>query len=99
MAMSNLVTKAVESIYQMDSDQLEQVIEAIKLKRQHLARQATRNIMKGDIVSFTGRRGQTVQGKVEKVNQKTIIVRDSKSNIVWRVTASMVTKLGIGEAA
>ena len=55
--------------------------------------------MKGDIVSFTGRRGQTVQGKVEKVNQKTIVVRDSKSNIVWRVTASMVTKLGIGEAA
>ena len=99
MAMSNLVTKAVESIYQMDSDQLEQVIEAIKLKSQHLARQATRNIMKGDIVSFTGRRGQTVSGKVEKVNQKTIIVRDSKTNIVWRVTASMVTKLGIGEAA
>ena len=46
MTMSNLVTKAVESIYQMDSDQLEQVIEAIKLKRQHLARQATRNIIR-----------------------------------------------------
>ena len=43
--------------------------------------------------------GANVSVKVEKVNQKTIIVRDSKSNIVWRVTASMVTKLGIGEAA
>ena len=37
--MSNNVTKAVEAIYKMDNDELNQVIEAIKLKRQYLARQ------------------------------------------------------------
>ena len=46
--MNNLVTKASELIYQMDNGQLNEVIEAVKLKRQHLSRQATRNIMVGD---------------------------------------------------
>ena len=94
--MSNLVTKAVENIYQMDSDQLNQVIEAVKLKRTHLAKQVARSIVIGDIVSFEGRRGQTVTGKVTKVNQKTIVVRDTQSQVQWKVTASLVTKLGIG---
>jgi|TARA_B110000259_G_C13804433_1_gene318055 ribosomal protein L35AE/L33A len=96
MNMSNLVTKAVENIYQMDNDQIDQVVEAIKLKRTHLAKSVARSILIGDIVSFQGRRGQTVQGKVTKVNQKTIVVRDSQSQIQWKVTASMVSKLGIG---
>ena len=94
--MTNIVTKSVELIYQMDSDQLNQVIEAVKLKRTHLAKQVARSIVIGDIVSFNGRRGQTVTGKVTKVNQKTVVVRDSTTQTQWKVTASMLTKLGIG---
>jgi ribosomal protein L35AE/L33A len=94
--MTNIVTKSVELIYQMDSDQIDQVVEAIKLKRTHLAKTVARSIVVGDIVSFNGRRGQTVTGKVTKVNQKTVVVRDSNTQIQWKVTASMLTKLGIG---
>ena len=94
--MTNLVTKTVENIYKMDSNQLNQVVEAIKLKRTHLAKQTARSILVGDIVSFEGRRGQMVQGRVTKVNQKTIVVRDSSTQTQWKVTASLVTKLGIG---
>ena len=94
--MTNIVTKSVELIYQMDSDQIDQVVEAIKLKRTHLAKTVARSIVVGDIVSFNGRRGQTVSGKVTKVNQKTVVVRDSTTQIQWKVTASMLTKLGIG---
>jgi len=94
--MTNLVTKSVELIYQMDSNQLNEVVEAIKLKRTHLAKQVARSIVIGDIVSFNGRRGQTVTGKVTKVNQKTVVVRDSNTQTQWKVTASMLTKLGIG---
>jgi len=94
--MNNLVTKATTLIYSMDSDQLNQVIEAVKLKRTHLAKQVARSVVIGDIVSFEGRRGQTVTGKVTKVNQKTVVVRDSNTQIQWKVTASMLTKLGIG---
>jgi len=94
--MNNLVTKATELVYQMDNDQLNQVIEAIKLKRTHLARQITRSVMVGDIVSFEGRGGKTVTGKVMKVNPKTLLVQDSQTMTRWKVTASLVTPLSIG---
>tara|TARA_Y100000389_G_scaffold203383_1_gene251639 strand:+ start:1513 stop:1800 length:288 start_codon:yes stop_codon:yes gene_type:complete len=94
--MTNIVTQASELIYKMDADQVDQIVEAIKLKRTHLAKTMARSIVVGDIVSFDGRRGQTVTGKVTKVNQKTVVVRDSNTQIQWKVTASMLTKLGIG---
>jgi len=97
--MNNLVTKASELIYQMDNGQLNEVIESIKLKRQHLSRQATRTILVGDIVEFNGRRGQKVSGKVVKVNQKTLVVLDSKTQTRWKVSGTLVTKLGIGQEA
>ena len=94
--MTNIVTQASELIYKMDANQVDQIVEAIKLKRTHLAKTMARSIVVGDIVSFDGRRGQTVTGKVTKVNQKTVVVRDSNTQIQWKVTASMLTKLGIG---
>jgi hypothetical protein len=95
--MSNRVTKAVEAIYQLQSnDEINQVIEAIKLKRTALSRSVTRSVRIGDVVSFEGRRG-TVTGKVTKVNRKTLVVDDSRTGTVWKVTASLVTPLGIGE--
>lgn len=96
--MTNIVTKSVELIYQMDMDQLNQVVEAIKLKRTHLAKQTARSIVRGDVVSFTGKRGELVTGVVTKVNPKTVIVK-AKSGIQWRVTASLLTKLGLGQEA
>ncbi len=96
--MNNLVTKASELIYQMDNDQLNQVIEAIKLKRNHLATQAVRSFMIGDIVGFTGKRGQQVSGKVKKVNKKYVVI-DCGAQGQWRVPGNHLTKLGIGEEA
>ena len=89
--MSNQVTKAVELIYQMNNDELNQIVEAIKLKRTHLARTMTRSVNVGDTVSFKGRGGKMVQGTVKKVNRKTLIVSEGFTN--WRVTASLVEKV------
>ena len=97
--MNNLVTKASELIYQMDNGQLNEVIEAVKLKRQHLSRQATRTIMVGDIVGFEGRRGQQISGKGVKGNQTTLVVLDSKTQTRWKVSGTLVHKLAIGEEA
>ena len=94
--MSNLVTQASELIYKMNSDQLNQVVEAVKLKRTHLAKTVARSVLIGDIVQFEGRRGQMIQGKVTKVNQKTLVVMDSQTQTQWKVTASLVTPMGIG---
>ena len=99
--MTNIVTKSVELIYQMDNNQLNEVIEAIKLKRNHLARQAVRSFVVGDMVQFTSRRtGGKVNATVEKVNKKYIIVSTHIGGEKWRVPATMLTKLSdIGVSA
>ena len=92
--MSNLVTKASELIYQMDGDQLQQIVEAIQLKRQFLAKQAIRNFIVGDMVQFTSKRtGGKVNATVEKVNKKYVIVSTHIGGEKWRVPATMLTKI------
>ena len=92
--MANLVTKAVEAVYQMDNDQLQQVVEAIQLKRTHLAKQAIRNFIVGDMVQFKSRRtGGKVNATVEKVNKKYVIVSTHIGGEKWRVPATMLTKI------
>ncbi len=99
--MTNLVTKASELIYQMDSDQLREVADAIQLKRQFLAKQAIKNFIKGDMVQFTSRKtGGKVNATVEKVNKKYLIVSTHIGGEKWRVPATMLTKLSdIGVSA
>ena len=92
--MTNLVTKSVELIYQMDSDQLREVADAIQLKRQYLAKQAIKNFIVGDMVQFTSRRtGGKVNATVKKVNKKYVIVSTHIGGEQWRVPATMLTKI------
>lgn len=91
--MTNSVTKAVELIYTMDNDQLNQVIEAIKLKRQFLSRQAVRNFTIGDMVQFTSKTGGKVNATVKKVNRKYVIVSAHIGGQQWRVPATMLTPI------
>jgi uncharacterized protein YkvS len=94
--MTNLVTKSVELIYQMDNDQLNEIVDAIKLKRTYLAKQAVRSFLVGDIVQFTKKDGMQVSGQVRKINKKYIIVNESATGTQWKVPGTMLTKLGIG---
>ena len=92
--MTNLVTKASELIYKMDGPQLQEIVEAVQLKRQYLARQAIKNFIVGDMVQFTSRRtGGKVNATVEKVNKKYVIVSTHIGGEKWRVPATMLTKL------
>ena len=92
--MCNNVTKAVEAIRKLESsDQINQIIDAIKLQQTFVARNAARSVQVGTVVTCEGRRGQTVTGEVLKVNQKTIVVRDSATMAKWKVTASMVSPI------
>jgi uncharacterized protein YkvS len=88
MQMTNLVTKASELVYQMDNDQLNQLVESIKLKRTHLSRQAVRSFAVGNVVSFTSRDGNTYTGTVQKVNRKYIVVNTPQGS--YRVPGSML---------
>ena len=88
----NTVQTAVTAIRNADRNELNQIIEAVKLQQNYLARQSARTFMKGDAVQFTGRGNRKVVGTVVKVNPKTIVV-DSPSQGRWKVTASMLTSL------
>ena len=89
----NNVQTAITAIRNTNNrDELNQIIEAVKLQQNFLARQSARTFMKGDAVQFTGRGNRTVVGTVIKVNPKTIVV-DSPSQGRWKVTASMLTSL------
>ena len=90
--MSNVNT-VITAIRNRDRDELNQMIEAVKLRQTFLARQASRSFVIGDIVSFTGRRNATVTGRVTKVNQKTVVVLDNNSRTQWKVTASMLKQI------
>ena len=91
---NNLVTQAVELIYKMDGSQLQEVIEAVQLKRQYLAKQAIKQFRIGDMVQFTSKRtGGRVNATVEKVNRKYVIVSTHIGGEKWRVPASMLTHL------
>ena len=88
----NTVQTAVTAIRNADRNELNQIIEAVKLQQTWLAKQSARTFSVGDAVKFTGRGNRTVVGTVSKVNPKTIVV-DSPSQGRWKVTASMLTSL------
>jgi hypothetical protein len=88
----NQVQNTIAEIFAMDKDQLNQVVEAIKLRRTQLARAVTRAVSVGDIVEFDAR-GRVVRGTVTKVNTKTLQVREDRGGLAttnWKVTASLV---------
>ena len=69
-------------------EELRSFIEAIKMRRTWLGRQNIRAFVTGDTVSFTGRNGLTVTGKITKVMQKNVIVNTQRG--AFRVPANML---------
>jgi hypothetical protein len=87
--MSNVKT-AITAIRNCDSnDELNQIIEAIKLQRTYLSRQVTRALRVGDTVRFAAH-GRFVSGTVAKVNRKTVLVSEPGYGR-WKVAASLLT--------
>jgi len=86
----NAVQTAANAINTMNNDELDQVVEAIKLRRTYLSRRVTRQLAVGDSVEFEAR-GRTVQGVVTKINPKTVIVLEVGYG-KWKVSASLLQK-------
>lgn len=88
----NSMQTVISLIHQMNSDELNQTVEAIKLRRTYLVRQTTAAIQVGDTVSFAAR-GMQVVGTVTKVNTKTVAVKQNNAYTTWRVHASLLKKV------
>ena len=90
-----MINTVLDQIQRMDNDELNRVIAAVKSQRTYIARNMTRKMRVGDVVSFDTRSG-TVTGTVRKVNPKTVLVKDSASATQWKVTATLLTPLNVG---
>tara|TARA_B110000503_G_scaffold127315_1_gene196909 strand:+ start:136 stop:411 length:276 start_codon:yes stop_codon:yes gene_type:complete len=89
----NNVRTAITLIRDMNNDEINQVVEAIKLQRTYNARSATRSLMVGDTVTFDAKTRGVITGKVLKINIKTVQVRCNRTQGLWKVTASALTQV------
>ena len=92
----NNVQTAITAIRNMNSAELNQVAEAMKLQRTYNARTATRSLMVGDIVGFDAKTRGYITGRVTKVNSKTVVVKQSSTGVQWKVSAALLEPAAIG---
>jgi hypothetical protein len=80
----------ITGIHNIQSNEdLNLIVEAVKLKRQYLERTAVRQFIVGEKVQFTNRRGVPVGGTIRKINRKYIVVDTPIGG--YRVPATMLT--------
>jgi hypothetical protein len=91
------LNKMIQDIYTLNSDELNSVIDAVKLRRNQLHSFDAHSFKIGDRVSFQGRHGSTETGTVEKVKIKYVLVRTNLGTR-WNVPGSHLTKIESKEA-
>jgi hypothetical protein len=77
-------------VSKMSLEDVKMISERLNMQRTFIGKQTIRTLMKGDRVSFNGRRGLT-EGTVLKVNIKNVVVDTGATR--WNVPASMLTKV------
>ena len=81
-----------DEIMQMDAGNIEQVINAVRGRREMLSIRAKAKFRVGDRVKFFSRRSQEdVEGTVHKINRKKIVV--SVGAISWTVPPTMLERI------
>ena len=83
--------KIILDIYNMNNDDLNLVVRAVKLRRNQLHTSDAHSLRVGDRVSFQGRRSITEKGVVEKIKIKYVLVRTDRGQR-WNVPGSHLTK-------
>ena len=84
------LNKMIQDIGVLNNDELNKVVEAVKLRRNQLHFQDAHNLKFRDRVSFQGRHGITETGTVEKVKIKYVLVRTDRGQR-WNVPGSHLT--------
>ena len=90
--MNKKVEKIIEGIYTLNNDELNSVVDALKLRRNQLHYQDAQSFRVGDRVSFKGRHNAIEKGTIEKVKIKYILVRTDRGQR-WNVPGSHLTSI------
>ena len=86
------LNKMIQDVGVLNNDELNKVIEAVKLRRNQLHFQDAHSLKFNDRVSFQGRHGRTETGTVEKVKIKYVLVRTDAGQR-WNVPGSHLTSI------
>jgi len=84
------IDKMIEDINLLNTEELNRVVDAVKLRRNSLHALDAHSLKFGDRVFFTGRHGVLEHGTVEKVKIKYVLVRTDRGQR-WNVPGSHLT--------
>ena len=82
----------INKIFSLDATDLDQVIQAVKMRRNQLHCENARALNIGDRVEFEGRGGRTEKGTVRKIKIKYVLVETDRGSR-WNVPGSHLTLL------
>ena len=82
----------INKIFSLDATDLDQVIQAVKMRRNQLHFQNANKLSVGDRVEFEGRNGRTLQGTVSKIKIKYVLVACDNGQR-WNVPGSHLTQI------
>ena len=85
------INDILRSVENLNGDDLQKVINVVKMRRNQLHTSSAHSLKIGERVSFAGRHGSTLKGVVEKVKIKYVLVR-TDSGQRWNVPGSHLTK-------
>ena len=88
----------INKIFSLDATDLDQVIQAVKMRRNQLHCENARALNIGDRVEFEGRGGRTEKGTVRKIKIKYVLVETDRGSR-WNVPGSHLTLLNQKEMA
>ena len=86
------LNKMIQDIYVLNNDELNKVVEAVKLRRNQLHFKNAHSLRIGQRVSFAGRRGITEKGTVRKIKIKYVLVETDRGQR-WNVPGSHLTQI------
>ena len=77
----------------LNNDDLNNLIDTIKFRRNQISQEAKRLFKVGDSVFFVGKKGKgNVEGKITKINKKYIIVDETHGMMTWRVSPTLLER-------
>ena len=86
------LNKMIQDVGVLNNDELNKVVEAVKLRRNQLHFKNAHSLRIGQRVSFQGRRGITEKGTVKKIKIKYVLVETDRGQR-WNVPGSHLTQI------
>lgn len=91
--MNKTVKNVYDAIHNMNNEEIDFIVQAIKSRRNSLSVQSAQSFSAGNRVQFTSRSGAVMKGTVKKVNIKYVVVDIDGTAMSYRVPGSMLKEV------